>query len=99
MGRGEDGALGMALVPVPELMLAPGQGTKPETVLAPGTGPGLVLVPETVLGTELELETVGKVLEPLPELVPGQGTELETMLEAEMEAETEQDNKYSVLHP
>jgi hypothetical protein len=56
-------------------------------------------VPETELGTELELESVGTVLEPLPELVPWLGTELETMLEAEMETETEQSNKYCGLHP
>ena len=50
-------------------------------------------------GTGLGLESVGTVLEPLPELVPGLGTELEPMLEAEMEVETEQSNKYSALHP
>jgi hypothetical protein len=47
----------------------------------------------------LELEAVAKVLEPLPELVPGQGTEPETTPELEKEKETEQGNKCSVLHP
>jgi hypothetical protein len=59
---------------------------------------GTVLKLETV-GTVLELGTMGKVLEPLPELVPGQGTKPETMPELKLEAETEQGNKYSALHP
>jgi hypothetical protein len=90
-----DRTVGTALEPVPELMLGPGPGTKPET----GLGPGPATEPETVLETVLELETVGKVLEPLPELVQGQGTPPETIPGLEMEAETEQDNKHSVLHP
>ena len=60
-----------------------------------GTGLG----PGTEAETVLELESVGTVLEPLLELVPGLGTELETMVEAKMEAETEQSNKYCGLHP
>ena len=81
--------------------------TVPETVLKM-----LKTVPETVLkvpgpgtepGTVLELETVGMVLVLMPELVPvlvlGPGTVLETLLELELEAETEQGNKYSALHP
>ena len=56
-----------------------------------GTGLG----PGTEAETVLQLESVGTVLEPLPELVPGLGTELETMVEAE----TEQSNKYCGLHP
>ena len=51
---------------------------------------------ETERETELVLETVGRVLEPGPELVPGPRpeTEPETML-PEADAETEQGNKYS----
>ena len=63
------------------------------------TGLGLELGPGTEPETELELESVGTVLKPLPELVSGQGTELETMLEPEMEPETEQSNKYCGFHP
>ena len=48
--------------------------------------------PRTEPETVLELESV-QMLEPLP------GTELETKLEAEMEAETYRSNKYSALHP
>ena len=50
-------------------------------------------MPETELGTVLELETVRTVL------WLGLGTEPETILEPEMKAETEQGNKYSALHP
>ena len=58
-------------------------------------------VPKLMLGPRpgTELETVGKVLEPLLGFVPGQGTKPETMPELEKEKETEQDNKHSVLHP
>jgi hypothetical protein len=46
------------------------------------------------------LEMVGTVLELVPGLVPpGPGTEPEAVLELEMEAETEQGNKYFALHP
>ena len=99
--------MGTALEPVPELMLGPRPGTEPEMVLGPGTEPVSVLGsgsgsgpgPGTELETVLELEAVAKVLEPLPELVPGQGTTPEMMPELEKEKETEQGNKYSVLHP
>ena len=89
--------MGTALGPVPEWMLGPRPGTETETELGPGTEPVPVL--GSGLGTVLELEAVGKVLEPLPEMVPGQGTELETMPELEKEKEMGQGNKYSVLHP
>ena len=65
----------------------------------PGTGTRTVLGPWIELETELELEMMRKVLQPLPELVPGQGAELGTMPEMEVETKTEQGNKYSVLHP
>ena len=68
-------------------------GTGAETATVLVLGPGIEA--ETVL----ELESVGTVLEPLAELVLGLGTEPETMLEPAMEAETEQGNKYSALHP
>ena len=79
--------LGTVLEPEPE----PGTGT------GTGTGMGMGMGPLTELGMVLELEMVKKVLEPLPELVSELGTELETM--PEMEMETEQGNKCSVLHP
>ena len=89
--------LGTVLEPVLGPMLEPEPGTGTKT----GMGMGMGMGPLTVLGTVLEMVMVRKVLEPLPELVPGQGTVLETMpeMEMEMETETEQGNKCSVLHP
>ena len=78
--------MGRADPEVPETEL----GTMMELETA-GTGLG----PGTEAETVLQLESVETVLEPLPELVPGLGTELETMVEAEME----QSNKYCGLHP
>ena len=80
------------------------QETVPETV---GTvqGPGPELVPAPVLGpgiepgTVLELETVGMVLVTMPELVPVLVLGPGTVLKLELEAEMEQGNKYSALHP
>ena len=78
-----------------EPMLVLGPGTEPEMA---GTVLGLVLG----RGAKKEPETeLGMVLERLPELVPEPwpGTPPKTTLWLEMEAEAEQGNKYSGLHP
>ena len=81
--------LGTVLEPEPGTGTETGARTRTRTVLRPWTE----------LETKPELEMVRKVLKPLPELVPGQGTEPETMPEIEVEMGTDQGNKYSVLHP
>ena len=75
------------------------------TVLGPGTEPemaGTVLGPVLGRGAKKEPEREpGMVLKRLPELVPGPGpgTPPKTTLWLEMEAEAEQGNKWSSLHP